>query len=157
MAAAEELSVYIKKATGDFPLTPNTLYWRVLMISNNHLKSHFKIQTRYHGDISKFFAILWRYFFEYPNINVDNGQFNFPYNSSVISTSQLVSINAKIDSEMRLFMTRQDFEDDHIKTSNTMRIGDIGLKIKQVINSNHSDWKQATRSFNDNSNKTTSY
>jgi hypothetical protein len=151
MAAAEELSFYLQKAAGEFPLTPTTLYWRVQMISNDHLKSHLAVQSRHHGDISKFFAVLWRYFFEYPNINVDNGQFNFPYNSAVISTVQLISINAKIDHEMRLFMNKDDRADIHVKTANAMRIGDIGLKIKKIIHGHVSDWRELQNPRNDNS------
>lgn len=150
MAAAEELSVYIKKAAGDFPLTPSTLYWRVYMAAETHLKSKTAVEAKYHANIAKFFAILWRYFFENRNIDPEKGNFNFPFEASVISSSQLSSVNSSIDSEMRLFINEQEASDQPAKIANMMRMGDIGLKVKKIILSNPSQWNGPDLALNDN-------
>ena len=150
MATAEDLSFYIKKAAGDFPLTPSTLYWRVFMISETHLKTKSIVQAKHHHNISKYFAILWRYFFEHPTINVENGNFNFPFDGGIISTSQLASVNSSIDNAMRNFMDMQELTDQHTKVLNIMRMGDIGLKIKKIIMSNQINWAEQEVSLNDN-------
>ena len=130
MAAAEELSVYIKKAAGDFPLTPSTLYWRVYMAAETHLKSKTAVEAKYHANIAKFFAILWRYFFENRNIDPEKGNFNFPFEASVIN--------------------EQEASDQPAKIANMMRMGDIGLKVKKIILSNPSQWNGPDLALNDN-------
>jgi len=150
MAAADELSSYLKKAAGDFPLTASTLYWRVFMASETHLKAKSPVDAKHHHNISKYFAILWRYFFEHPSITVENGSFHFPFEGHIISTSQLASVNSSIDKEMRQFMERQDMTDQHTKVLNIMRMGDIGLKIKKIILANQINWTEPDAALNDN-------
>ena len=150
VTAAQDLSFYIKKAAGEFPLTPTTLYWRVYMISETQLKSKNIVHPKHHQNISKYFAILWRYFFEHPNISVENGNFNFPFESRIISTSQLVFVNHCIDNEMRHFMEIKDLDDQQTKVLNIMRMGDIGLKIKKIIMANQTDWTDPDNALNDN-------
>ena len=153
MAVAEELTDYIKKAAGDFPLTPATLYWRVYMAAETHLKSKTTVHAKYHSNISKFFAILWRYFFENKNIDPEKGHFNFPFEASVITSAQLSSVNGSIDSEMRLFINAQDASDQPAKIANMMRMGDIGLKVKKIILSNPAQWNGPDLALNDNADK----
>ena len=150
MTTADDLSFYMKKAAGDFPLTAPTLYWRVFMIAETHLKTKSPVQAKHHHNISKYFAILWRYFFEHPNINVENGSFHFPFEGHIISTSQLASVNSSIDHEMREFMDIQDLEDQHTKVLNIMRMGEIGLKIKKIIMANSVKWTETETPLNDN-------
>ena len=150
MAAAEELSDYLKKAAGDFPLTPATLYWRVYMVSETHLKSKTTVPSKYHANISKFFAILWRYFFEHKNIDPEKGHFNFPFEPSVITASQLASLNSSIDSEMRLFMNMQEETGQPARIANIMRMGDIGLKVKKIILNHHDPLNGPDSALNDN-------
>ena len=150
MATAEDLSVHMRKAAGDFPVLPATLYWRVFMIADKHLKSQTIVETRYHGNIAKFFAIMWRYFFENKNMNVENGKFNFPFDGKIVSTTQLASVNSAIDNELRLFLSTQDQSDPHLKILNIMRMGDIGLKIKKIIMTNHFRWTDPNNPLNDN-------
>ena len=38
MATAEELSLHLQMAAGDMPFLPSTLYWRVFVIADKHLK-----------------------------------------------------------------------------------------------------------------------
>ena len=150
MATTEDLSFYIKKAAGEFPLTPSTLYWRVFMISESHLKTKSIVHVKHHNSISKYFAILWRYFFEHPSINAENGKFNFPFEATVISTTQLASVNSSIDNEMRCFMDRPESADQHTIVLNIMRMGDIGLKIKKIIMSDQLNWTESENALNDN-------
>jgi hypothetical protein len=150
MAAAEELSDYLKKAAGDFPLTPATLYWRVYMVAERHLKTKTTVHSKYHANISKFFAILWRYFFEHKNIDPEKGHFNFPFEPSVITASQLASLNSGIDSEMRLFMNMQEETDQPARIANIMRMGDIGLKVKKIIVNHPDAWIGPDPALNDN-------
>jgi hypothetical protein len=150
MAAAQELSDYMRKAAGDFPMTPLTLYWRVYLVAETHLKSKTTVDPKYHTNISKFFAILWRYFFENRNIDPENGHFNFPFEPSVIGSSQLASINSSIDSEMRLFINEQEASDQPAKIANMMRMGDIGLKVKKIILGNSSVLNGPDPALNDN-------
>ena len=150
MATAEELSLHLQMAAGDMPFLPSTLYWRVFVIADKHLKEKTIVATRHHGNVAKFFGIMWRYFYENKNANIENVNFKLSFDAKLVSTTQLTSINSAIDNELRLFFTIQNQMDPQYKLLNIVRIGDIGLKIRKIIVENQLKWSDPDNPLNDN-------
>ena len=150
MSAVEDFNFHTKQAVGNFPFLPTTLYWRVFMLADKYLKDNTTVESKYHGNIARFFAIMWRYFFENGKVNIETGNFKFPFDGRVISITQLVNINSAVDNQIRLHLNLQDVADQNLKIQNIALMGEIGLKIRKIITSNHIKWSDPDNPLNDN-------
>lgn len=152
MSAASEFDNYFIAAAKDFPFTPITLYCRILLIVDRSLKNNTEIPYSKHSYISKYFASLWRNFYENKNASPDTKDYLISIDYNVISVGELISINNFIDSQIRaLIKSNQNI----VKSGAVLDlsfIGDIAFKVKKVILDHNKYWSPTTQSvFNDHS------
>jgi hypothetical protein len=149
MSAASEFQGYYTFAARDLPFTKITFYCRVLLITSRFLKDNSLIDFSKHDNISKYFACLWRHFYENKNTTLDQRDYLTPIDYNVISVGGLISINNYIDTEMRsLIKANQKFkETDHGPHHGL--ITDISLKVRKVILDNSKHWSTAGQTRSD--------
>ncbi len=150
MAIAEEYSSLKTQSLGEFPFTPQTLYWRVYMICENNLKISAGIKPQYKANISRFFSILWRFYFEYPALCTEDSHFTYPFDSHTVSKTHMISLNNMISGELVDMINRQEAMDPHHRLINVMRLAGIALKLKKLLSQGSSPLTAPEHSFNDN-------
>jgi hypothetical protein len=140
MSAVSEFDEYYTVAARDLPFTNITLYCRVLLVTSRFLKDNSTIAFSKHDYISKYFACLWRHFYENKNTSLDQRDYLTPIDYNVISVGGLISINNYIDTEMRsLIKSNRKFKETDQGLHNGF-ITDISLKVRKVILENSKYW-----------------
>ena len=149
MSAASEFQGYYKAAARDLPFTNITLYCRVLLVTSRFLKDNSTIAFSKHDYISKYFACLWRHFYENKSTSLDHRDYLTPIDYNVISVGGLISINNYIDTEMRtqVVPNQKIKKTDHGPHHGL--ITDISLKVRKVILDNSKHWSTAGQTRSD--------
>jgi hypothetical protein len=145
MSVASEFEEHFTAAVGGNPFTPITIYCRILLIVDNFLKNNTEIPYSNHIYISKYFANLWRIFYENKEANSDNIDYLVSIDYNVISVGALVSINNFLNTEIRALIKSNHNISDESEVLLLSLVGNITSKVKKIILDHNKYWSSTSQ------------